>query len=236
MGQSLAAKNGQTVFTWWLHTSGVTYNATPLRVSLGDGTDTLLTISTGGVGVANGSNFISEFQTLATANRTILLADSSGTLFPETVLITTADFSNSTVTPTMVTNLAFTCAPSTTYEFEGILLVQSASTAVMPKISLTGPGETAWVIYETRFLSSLSGAGTNEFIMASVAWSAGGSIVTNNTVMPVANTNCIMRVSGRFRTTSSQPTSPFAIYLQSGTAATAVKVMADSGLRIRKIR
>ena len=231
--------------TWLLHTSG-TALATGARIGDGSGADSCLWLSTSGIGVVNPSGgFMHTIVSSATAARTLTLGDASvaiigygGTLYPETVMMMAADVSPASpyTTPVLCTGLLFGCLSNVTYEFEGVILVQSSNTGALPKISLTGPVETSMVVYETRAMSAASGSGTNEFVMDSNAWSVSGTpIVTNNTAIAAANTTYMVRIRGIFRTTGT-PVIYLAVNIQSSSASYNVTAKADSMLRVRRVR
>lgn len=226
---SLSGRTPQNTLTWLLQFGGQTYGATPFRVGFGDGTESLLSLSNTGVGVVNGSGFLHEFRSLATANRIVNLFDAAGTLYPETLLITTADFTNSTVTATAVTGLSFTPSASSTYEFEGVILVSSAATTTGPQIKITGPSETSWVAYSMHMPNNL---GTNEVVQYGTAWGT----VFASIQLPAANTLYPVLVRGVFRTTSSAPSSAVQVWLQSEVAASNTTVGSDSFLVVKKRR
>jgi hypothetical protein len=228
MGQNLGEKKGQNVFTWWLHTSGATWGSTPIRISLGDGTDTPLTLSSNGVGVANGSNFVTELRTAATANRVVTFGDGDGSVYPDALVAAAADVTNSTVTATLITGISFTPEASSTYEFEGIILVSSAATTTGPQIKLTGPAETAFVSGVMRMISSST---TTEILQYITAW---GTVFSCGAV-PATNTTYPVYVKGIFRTTASVPTSDVQAWVQSEVASSQVTAAARSFLKFRKI-
>lgn len=202
------------------------------RVQDGEGTDLPLYISVDGVGIMNGGGFRSSLASLATTNRTVTFSDASGKVSPELTALLAADVTNSTTSGSAISSFGVTLEASSTYEFEIVLRAQSAATTTGVQFQVTGPtAQIDWSVYEVEFMTGTTLATGN------VSRQTLNALATNiaATAAPVANTDFLIRVRGRLKTTSTPPASDIGITFQSEIAASQVTIRSGSSIRFRKL-
>jgi len=194
-------------------------------LGLGDGTESLLWLDNAGIGVLNGSGFKSKIRTAATVDRLATLADGDGTLFPAIEATLASDSTESAGTPTAVGAFSVSLEASAVYEFELLLIVESAGASTSPNWIVTGPtSETSFVYYECA----------GQYVTAA-CFTAWGTTGTNAANPPAANAPYLVRVRGVVKTTGTTPATAVGISLFTETASTAVTLKAGSKMLFRKI-
>jgi hypothetical protein len=145
MGLSLATKKlggSDQAFAWLLHMSGTSL-ATGAQVSLGDGNDTPLYLSSTGVGIKSAGGFVATIVSQATAARTVNLEDYAGSLYPEKRVYLATTKTVTSTTPSAISSFSFTPEINATYEVILELLATSAATTTGVQLTLTGPASGA---------------------------------------------------------------------------------------------
>ena len=140
-----------------------------------------------------------------------------------------ADFTTSSATAVDVTGLAFTPSANTTYEFEALLMIRTATATVVPRAGL------AWSTGGTDGVAMVDRAGataTAVYLVASgninaALLGAGGGLLNATQSWPV-------KVYGMFRA-GATPSGNVRIQLASETAGTVVRVVARSFLKYRTL-
>lgn len=223
----------------WLFQSGGVSLATGITVGLGDGTETKLFLDTNGVGFKNAGGFTTNFRcTNATAahNLEFHFTNGAGKVYPDIIALLAADNANSTVTPAAVSGFSVTLAASGLYEFEMILLMETATTTVSPRFSIEGPtAQTTWVSYEILTPLAAGTAITNPGTAGSQVMNAWGTDFVNVTNMPAAATTSLFKVKGMVLISGTAPAVPVSVEIWSETAATAITLKANSMMRFRKL-
>jgi hypothetical protein len=234
MATSLATKTlGGTdaVFAWLLQSGGESL-ATGFRVALGNGTESLLWVDDTGIGVVNGGGFRTVIRGLATANRVVELADAGGVVFPELTATLGTDATNSTTTPAAVSGWTVALAALGIYEFEMLLVCESAATGTGVQVQLTGPsGEITWITYTVEQPTTTTLTTSN---MRRQNLSALGTVFAA-TDFPAANVPTLLRVKGMVRVGASAPASAMGVSFNSEVGASQVTVKAGSFMRFRKV-
>ena len=140
-----------------------------------------------------------------------------------------ADFTTSSATAVDVTGLAFTPVANTTYEFEALLLIRTATATVVPRAGLAWPtGGTDGVAMIEQAGATATAAHVNAVgnINAALLIAVGG-LLNNTQSWPV-------KVHGMFRA-GATPSGDVRIQLASETAGTVVRVVARSFLKYRTL-
>lgn len=220
MGLSLATKKlGGTdqAFAWLLHMSGTTL-AVGGQVSLGNGNDTPLYLSSTGVGIKSAGGFVVTIVSQATAARTVNLADYAGSLYPETrlYLATTKTVSSTTADP--IASFGFTPEINATYEVVLELIATSAATTTGVQLVVTGPavGASLTLVQDNTALSVVAIGGT---------YAATSS--------PVATTPFGIVLRGIF-STGGAVSADFGLSLKSEVNASQVQILAGSKMTVRR--
>jgi len=194
-------------------------------MGLGDGTESLLYLDDAGIGIKNAGGELSTLRTLATTTRAVNLADAGGELFPAEIARLSSDSTNSTVTPTAVSSWGVSLESDALYEFEILLLLESAGATISPKWDLTGPSaQTSWIYYRTE----------GQAVTAAEFTSFGAS-GTNAVNPPGAATPYAVKIRGVLKTTGTTPASDVGLDLYSELGGTAVTLKAGSLMAFRKI-
>ena len=223
-------------YKWYLHTSGTALTAGAV-IGNGNGDDSALKLWDDRVGVVNGA-FHTSFAGSATANRALILPDASGTValgdgsgitdaaafkvaLGITVVKLAANQTNATVTAADLTGITFTPAVSSTYRFEGLFPVQSATAANAVILTLKGPAEVEYVVGQATIPTQVSHGfgvdGANKFQEIEIA---GWDDEIAATDASGIDTPHLIKISGIFTTTASAPTTPVKVQIHSETAAT----------------
>lgn len=144
-----------------------------------------------------------------------------------TYLVLGSDHTNSTTTTSDVPTLQMLFGAAGSYEFEGRLLVQTASTAAMPRLTAYEPDNAngAWMITMTQ--------GTTSVLEATGGTGATGGFTASGTARH-ANLPMLADVSAFYIATAAA-TTPWKMGLVSETAGQAVTVLAGSFIRWRKL-
>ena len=129
------------------------------------------------------------------------------------------------MTPATVASFSLSLEADAWYEFDLLLLVESAATNTSPRFVLNGPAaETTEIHYEVTGIAATNAQYT--------AW---GSSISNAVNAPVANTTYAIRITGVVLTSATTPATDVTLQLSSETASTAVTLKAGSLMRFRKI-
>lgn len=228
MGTSLSTKtpgSPDNSFNWLLHNNGDSL-ATGFSVTLGNGTESQLVLSSTGIGIRS-TGGRHDLTSAATAVRAWTLADASGTLYPESVLATPTDSVNSTVTPVAVSALDFTPLSGGRYEFEALLIVRSAATGTGIVLQLGAPAEVAFSGWVSRGPSNTEASEV-------VKYGSGSPARYDGVNMPVINTDYLVALRGIYTVTGT-PSAAIRLQVNSEVAASTVTLKANSFIRHRKI-
>jgi hypothetical protein len=220
MGLSLATKKlGGTdqAFAWLLHMSGTTL-ATGGQVSLGNGNESPLYLSTTGVGIKSAGGFVATLVSQATAARTVNLEDYAGSLYPEKRVYLGTTKAWTTTTPSAIPSFGFTPETNATYEVILELLAISAATTTGVQLTLTGPasGAAITLVQDNAPLSINAIGGT---------YAATSS--------PVANTAFGIVLRG-ILTTGSAVSADIGLSMNSEVNASQVQILAGSKMTFRR--
>jgi hypothetical protein len=220
MGLSLATKKlGGTdqAFAWLLHMSGTSL-ATGGQVSLGNGNDSPLYLSSTGVGIKSAGGFVATIISQATAARTVNLADYTGSLYPETRIYLAATKTVSSTTASAIASFGFTPEINATYEIILELIATSVATTTGVQLTVTGPasGATLTLVQDNTALS---------------VEAIGGSY--SPTSAPVATTPFGIVLRG-ILTTGGTVSADFGLSLKSEVAASQVQILAGSKMTVRR--
>jgi hypothetical protein len=220
MGLSLATKKlGGTdqAFAWLLHMSGTTL-ATGGQVSLGNGNESPLYLSTTGVGIKSAGGFVATLVSQATAARTVNLEDYAGSLYPEKRVYLGTTKAWTTTTPSAIPSFGFTPEINATYEVILELLAISAATTTGVQLTLTGPasGAAITLVQDNAPLSINAIGGT---------YAATSS--------PVANTAFGIVLRG-ILTTGSAVSADIGLSMNSEVNASQVQILAGSKMTFRR--
>jgi len=181
MGLSLATKKlGGTdqAFAWLLHMSGTTL-ATGGQVSLGNGNESPLYLSSTGVGIKSAGGFVATLVSQATAARTVNLEDYAGSLYPEKRVYLGTTKTVTSTTPSAIASFGFTPEINATYEVILELLATSAATTTGVQVTLTGPasGAAVTLVQDNAPLSITAIGGTYAATSSPVATTAFGIVL-----------------------------------------------------------
>lgn len=224
-------------YTWLFQSGGVSL-ASGITVGLGDGTETKLYLDSNGVGFKNAGGFVTSLRcTDGTAAQTLDFhyTASTGKVYPQLIAVLAAGNTNSTTTAAAVSSFSTTLAASGLYEFEMILIFESAATTTSPRFSIEGPSaQTTWVAYEIITPPNVATI-TNPGTSGSQAMSAWGTDFVNVTNMPAASTPAMMRVKGMCLMSGTTPASAVSLEIWSEVAASAITLKAGSMMRFRKL-
>ena len=220
MGLSLAAKKlggSDQAFAWLLHMSGTSL-ATGGMVSQGNGNDSMLYLSSTGVGIKSAGGFVATIVSQATATRTVNLADYAGALYPETRIYLGSTKSVSSTTADPIASFGFTPEINATYEIILELIATAAATTTGVQLTVTGPavGAGLTLVQDNAALSVVA---------------IGGSY--SPTSSPVATTPFGIVLRGIF-TTGGAVSADFGLSLKSEVAASQVQILAGSKMTVRR--
>lgn len=139
------------------------------------------------------------------------------------------DFTTTSATAVDVTGLAFTPVANTTYEFEALLLLRTATATVNPRAGLawpTGGTDGVGMIEQAGATATAAHANAVGNINAALLIAVGG-LLNNSQSWPV-------KIHGMFRAGAS-PSGTVRIQLASETAGTTVRIVARSFLKYRTL-
>lgn len=140
-----------------------------------------------------------------------------------------ADFTTSANTAQNVTGLAFTPQANTTYEFEALLMIRTATATVNPRVGLawpTGGADGVAIIEQAGATATAAHAVAAGNINAALLIAVGGLLNATQS-WPV-------KVHGLFRSGAS-PSGEVRIQLASETAGTVVRIVARSFVKYRTL-
>jgi hypothetical protein len=197
---------------------------------LGDGTTLPIGMTPTGIAVETlglGTTFKTNLSTLATADRAVALADTAGTLYPETakILLNTVNTATATTTTSDLTDLDFTPVANGVYQMQGMFLVRSNNTTVGYTLRINGPTLAACGLHAIVYNSD----GTvlsDESITALTSGTPASLAVT--TSVPAANQVYFVRVMGFYKVSGTTAPISFSITAEVNTAASFVTVEAAS--------
>ena len=147
---------------------------------------------------------------------------------PWTYVRLTSDFTTTSTTAANVTGLAFTPAANTRYEFEGLLMLRTATTTVNPRTGLAWPtgGTDGVAMIEQAQTTTAVPICANGNIAAVLLVAVGG--------LPNTTQSWPARVQGMF-IAGATPSGDVRLQLASETAGTTVRVVAGSWLKWRTV-
>jgi hypothetical protein len=187
---------------------------------LGDGSLTKLSLHADGIGI-DGLKLSSQLG--ATAE--------TGVTLPMRLAVLGADWTNSTVTHTAV-GLSLPVLANGLYEIDALLVTRSAATTTGAQFRLAGPAEFTWLAARWSQLS-LAGlaAGTNDYMQNIRAWDVNFAAL----VSPEANQPFLTVLRGMLKIGASAPTSQVSIQGASEVAASEVRALAGSFLKLTRL-
>ncbi len=138
-----------------------------------------------------------------------------------------ADFTTASATAVNATGLAFTPAANTTYEFEGLLMIRTATANVNPRVGLAWPTGLTDGVAMLREAQSATGQLLVHGNINAALLSAVGGLPNTTQSWPVW-------VRGLLRA-GATPSGDLRIQLASETAGTTVRIVARSFLKFRAL-
>lgn len=203
------------------------------QIEDGEGTTLPIKFGTSGFGPVNGAGKVSMFSTEATVDRPVGFADAPGKVSPELIAVLASDVTNSTTTPSAISSFGFPIEASSTYKFEIVLRVQSASVNTGYQFQITGPtSQISFVFYEVEYMTG------DTLAISNVKRQTIRALSTNIAAIeaPAANLDYFVRVRGILKTTSSTPVGDIGISYQSEVGASQVMTREGSHIIFKKLK
>lgn len=207
-------------------------------VGLGDGTESKLYLDSNGVAFKNASGFLTHLRcTGATADHNLEFHYTAGTgkHYPELIATLASDATNATVTPAAVSSFEITLAASGLYEFDMLLVMESADAVTSPRLSIEGPtAQTDLVSFEIVSGPNATTV-TNPGQCDLQVFDAWGEDFVNANNPPAINTPYLFRVRGICKMTATTPASTVSLEIWSETGGKTITLKAGSFMRFRKL-